>query len=71
MYASRIYMKEKNYCAFKLILLYYIMLYYIISFIDILRYVEYDDEDGGLSVWIEFSLSFHYLDSFLIFLKFT
>ncbi len=47
------------------------MLYYIISFIDILRYVEYDDEDGGLSVWIEFSLSFHYLDSFLIFLKFT
>lgn len=47
------------------------MLYYIISFIDILRYVEYDDEDGGLSVWIEFSLSFHYLDSFLIFLEFT
>lgn len=71
MYASRIYMKEKIIDAFKLILLYYIMLYYIISFIDILRYVEYDDEDGGLSVWIEFSLSFHYLDSFLIFLKFT
>ena len=63
--------KKKIIDAFKLILLYYIMLYYIISFIDILRYVEYDDEDGGLSVWIEFSLSFHYLDSFLIFLKFT